>query len=111
MARNVSIKDLLAILEDMRAQIADLSERVTQLEAGSKNRTATPVIVEAAVKPADTPPPVKQEITEEEILAISAALGAYLGVRVHIRQVRLLSSSAWAQQGRVLVQAHIPYTH
>ena len=111
MSRNVSIKDLLAILEDMRAQIADLSERVTQLEAGSKITPATSAIGEAAPKPTAMPAPMKQEITEEELLAISAALGAYLGVRVHIRQVRLLSSSAWAQQGRVLVQAHIPFTH
>ena len=110
MARNVSIKDLLAILEDVRTQIADLSNRVAQLEAGSKIRPALPV-VKAGANLAAPPTPVKQEITEEEIIAISAALGAYFGVRVHIRQVRLLSSSAWAQQGRVLVQAHIPYTH
>ncbi len=33
-----------------------------------------------------------EEITEEELLAISAAVAAYLGVRAHIRQVRLVSS-------------------
>jgi methylmalonyl-CoA carboxyltransferase large subunit len=44
-------------------------------------------------------------ITEEELLAISAALGAYLGVRAHIRQIRLVSTAAWAQQGRVSIQA------
>ena len=48
---------------------------------------------------------VKAEITEEEVLAISAALAAYLGVRVHIRQIRLVSSHAWAQEGRVSIQA------
>ena len=113
MTQNVkTINDVLVTLEEIRAQIATLSERVTQLEAGSKIQSPpSPVAVVAAPKPAAPPAPVKQAITEEEVLAISAALGAYLGIRVHIRQVRLLSSSAWAQQGRVLVQAHIPYTH
>ena len=46
-----------------------------------------------------------EPIGEEELLAISAALAAYLGVRVHMRQIRLISSSAWAQQGRVSIQA------
>ena len=114
MAQKVkTIDEVSAILEEMRAQIAALNERLAQLESGAKIQP--PVAADVAVtapKPSAAPPaPVKQDITEEEILAISAALGAYLGVRVHIRQVRLLSSSAWAQQGRVLVHAHIPYTH
>jgi methylmalonyl-CoA carboxyltransferase large subunit len=54
------------------------------------------------VQPAAAPPAA---ITEEELLAISAAIGAYLGVRAHIRQIRLLSTNAWAQQGRVSIQA------
>ena len=33
------------------------------------------------------------------------AIGAYLGVRAHIRQIRLVSTNAWAQQGRVSIQA------
>jgi methylmalonyl-CoA carboxyltransferase large subunit len=44
-------------------------------------------------------------IGEEDLLAISAALAAYFGVRVHVRQIRLITSSAWAQQGRVSIQA------
>ena len=39
------------------------------------------------------------------LLVLSAAVAAYLGKRPHIRAVRLLGSSAWAQQGRVFVQA------
>jgi methylmalonyl-CoA carboxyltransferase large subunit len=44
-------------------------------------------------------------MTEDEMLAVSAAIAAYLGVRAHIRQIRLVSTSAWAQQGRVSIQA------
>ena len=101
--------DVQATLEGLKAQLAELAERVERLEAGSKAPVPVPVAAAAATAAAK-PVPVKQEITESEILAVSAALGAYLGVRVHIRQMRLLSSSAWAQQGRVLVHAHIPYT-
>ena len=112
MTQNVKTKDILAMLEEMRAQLVNLAGRVERLESRiTIQPLATDAVKTAPKMPAAMPMPVKQEITEEEILAISAALGAYLGVRVHIRQVRLLSSSAWAQQGRVSVQAHIPYTH
>jgi len=104
-----TIDDVLVILEETRAQLAALTERVVQLETGAKIQPPTAAAVAAA--PAQPPAPAKQAITEEEILAISAAVGAYLGVRVHIQQMRLLSSSAWAQQGRVSIHAHIPYTH
>jgi methylmalonyl-CoA carboxyltransferase large subunit len=44
-------------------------------------------------------------ISEEEFLAISAALAAWLGVQAHIRQIRLIHTGAWAQQGRATIQA------
>jgi methylmalonyl-CoA carboxyltransferase large subunit len=49
--------------------------------------------------------PLKEEISEELLLVISAAIAAFLGKRPHIRQIRLLHSGAWAQQGRVSIQA------
>ena len=112
MAQNVKTEDILAILEEMRTQLAELSGRVAQLEAGAKIQPTDADAAQPVSKPqlAHTAP-AKQAITEEEVLAVSAALAAYLGIRVHIRQMRLLSSSSWAQQGRVLVHAHIPYTH
>jgi methylmalonyl-CoA carboxyltransferase large subunit len=55
--------------------------------------------------PAAAPPVLSAAITEEELLAVSAAIGAYLGVRAHIRQIRLVGTTAWAQQGRVSIQA------
>jgi methylmalonyl-CoA carboxyltransferase large subunit len=38
-------------------------------------------------------------------MVITAAVAAFLGERGHVRQVRLLHSDAWAQQGRVSVMA------
>ena len=83
---------------DLEAQIAELTRRLAELEA--KSAPPAPAVVRQAA-----PPPVVEGITEEEVLAISAAVAAYLGVRAHIRQIRLVSGSAWAQQGRVSIQA------
>ena len=80
---------------DLQAQIAELTRRLEAIEK--------PQAVASPHEPAAASPP--EGITEEELLAISAAVGAYLGVRAHIRQIRLVSSQAWAQQGRVSIQA------
>ncbi len=80
-------------LEELREQIADLMKRVERLERGD------------AVEVAEAPETVRAAMTEDEMLAVSAAIAAYLGVRAHIRQIRLVSTSAWAQQGRVSIQA------
>jgi methylmalonyl-CoA carboxyltransferase large subunit len=76
--------DALILLNQMRAEIAALTLRVGALEL-------------SAAKAAAVPTPV----SEEDMLAISAAVAAFLGVRARIRQVRLVHSSAWAQVGRI----------
>jgi methylmalonyl-CoA carboxyltransferase large subunit len=97
----VSEMELATTLEQLQAQMAEISRRMKLLEsqAGApvQKAAAPPVRTEAEAAPA--------AITDEEILAISAAIGAYLGVRAHIRQIRLVSTNAWAQQGRVSIQA------
>jgi len=64
--------------------------------------STAPAAAPATAAATEAPQPA---ITEEELLAISAALAAYLGVRPHIRQIRLISTTAWAQLGRVSIQA------
>ncbi|HBY59307.1 MAG TPA: hypothetical protein DEH78_05765 [Solibacterales bacterium] len=61
-----------------------------------------PAPVPAPVPVAAAPP---EAISEETLLVISAAIAAFLGERAHIRSVRLISSRAWAQEGRVSIQA------
>jgi len=92
---------LESVLEDIRAQLAALTERVNRLENGPV-AAPPPMLSTSAAAPE---PPEPESISEEELLAISAALGAYLGVRVHIRQIRLIGSRAWAAEGRVSIQA------
>jgi methylmalonyl-CoA carboxyltransferase large subunit len=104
MAR-VTVTDLAGTLERLQAQMAEMAERLAALEkrnGGGNGAARAPVAAPAAAAAAE---PAPASITEEEMLAIAAAIAAYLGVRAHIRQVRLLSTNAWAQQGRVSIQA------
>ncbi len=79
-------------LEALRREVARLNERVAALEA--------------RVGPAHPPQPVAtEELSEEILLVLSAAIAAYLGKKAPIRQIRLLRSDAWAQQGRTTIQA------
>lgn len=93
--------DALALMAEMREQVAALTLRVQALEAVREELQALKLQVSAlehsAAKAAAAPAPV----TEEDMLAISAAVAAFLGVRARIRQVRLVHSSAWAQVGRM----------
>ena len=103
---NSDAEALRATLEEIRSQLATLAERMNGLE--QLITPAAPESAPAAIAPA--PEPAVSEaaaagISEEEILAISAALAAWLGVQPHIRQIRLIRTSAWAQQGRVTIQA------
>ena len=103
----MTMRNLAEILEKVQEQLAALSKRLERLEAEAAAKQPS-VSGLTAVPPAKVAPPAKQvktEVAEEELIAISAALAAYLGVRVHIKQIRLLSSHAWAQQGRVSIQA------
>ena len=44
------------------------------------------------------------EVSEEVLLAISAACAAYLGKRATIKQVHLRRGGGWASQGRAAAQ-------
>jgi methylmalonyl-CoA carboxyltransferase 12S subunit len=83
-------------LEGLRQEIARLNERVAALEAvaGMPGRTAVAA-----------PVPVAEGLSEELVLVIGAAVAAFLGKKAPIRQIRLLGTAAWAQQGRVTIQA------
>jgi methylmalonyl-CoA carboxyltransferase large subunit len=83
-------------LEALRQEVARLNERVAALEA----RTGSAPRAVASAQPA-----AAEELSEEILLVLSAAIAAYLGKKAPIRQIRLLRSDAWAQQGRTTIQA------
>ncbi|MGA8046204.1 MAG: hypothetical protein WCA30_08050 [Dermatophilaceae bacterium] len=69
--------------------VHSLSQRVAQLEA------------ELAQRREQNP-----GVPEDVAIAISAAVAAFLGHRAKIKQMHYRTGAAWAQQGRVVVQAH-----
>ena len=122
MITETSVMEVTAVLEELRSQMAALAERIAKLEASSAAPPAPAEVppsppqpvaeTEVAAPPAAAPQPerapepvVEEAISEEILIVISAAVAAYLGERAHIRQVRLIRTGAWAQEGRVSIQA------
>ena len=94
-----ALEQLAAAVNELRAQVAALSARVAGLEQ--------PAVISGvkAAPPVASAPPAEEPITQEVLLAISAAVAAYLGKRARVRAVRLLGSTRWSQEGRVSIQA------
>ena len=104
--------DLRTTLESVQSQLAALAEQVAGLEKSSTpvaapSAAAAPsVVVTKAETLSATSSVAKQAgISDEELLAVSAAIAAWLGVQAHIRQIRLIHSGVWSQQDRVTIQA------
>jgi methylmalonyl-CoA carboxyltransferase large subunit len=106
----LELDQLRTTLEEIRAQLASISERVTGFEkqaapaVKAETKTVETKTAEAKTSSTHSSIAVGAGITEKEVLAISAALAAWLGVQPHIRQIRLIRTSGWAQQGRVTIQ-------
>lgn len=75
---------------ELLATVRALVEKVDRLEAEL-----------AQVRAADPPEP-----SEEVVIAISAAVAAFLGHRARLKQIRYRAGQAWTQQGRAAVQRH-----
>ena len=91
----IALEKLAKTVEELQAQVAALTAKLAQVET-------------QAPEPPPAAAPVQQVeegISEEILLAISAAVAAYLGERAHVRAVRLISTSRWSQEGRVSIQA------
>lgn len=84
---------------------------------GATPAPAAPAPQAAPVAPAPAPAPAPakpEEITPEVLMILTAAVSAFLGKKAKIRGARLMrpaQSSAWAQQGRVFVQASHALPH
>lgn len=100
----VALDKLAAAVEQLQAQVAALTERLAKVEGPAAAPEAEPGPVAKAAAPPQAAP-AREEISPEVLLAISAAVAAYLGERAHIRAVRLVSTTRWSQEGRVSIQA------
>lgn len=86
-----------AELDRLRQQLAEMTARVEALQQRAPQEPPTPPQPVVSREP--------EPIPEDIVLVISAAVAAYLGARVRIRHIQLITSHAWAQQGRVSIQA------
>src|SRR4051812_29564146 len=103
----------------LRAQIKrDLDAKSVHLDTDPKTeivkpaKAAEPTSVSAKPETKSTvaaqPQQIVEELAHETLVVIAAAVSAFLGKSVRLRSARLIQpveGSAWAQQGRVFVQA------
>jgi methylmalonyl-CoA carboxyltransferase 12S subunit len=110
----VDLAKLAEAIEGLSKELNRLGQRVAALETAATSLVATAAMVKNEVEskipmlapsPPPTQPAVEQGLSEELLLVISAAIAAFVGKKAHIRQIRLIGSAAWAQQGRVTIQA------
>lgn len=95
------VEDLPSLVAALRAELQRLSDRIARLE--EQRGTAAPA--PAAAAPAAPAARPASTVTEDDMVAIAAAVAAFLGVKAQIRQVRLIQSTAWAQVGRATIHA------
>jgi methylmalonyl-CoA carboxyltransferase large subunit len=100
---------LVSLRENVQAQLDELRARLTPVPApqAAPQQGVVPPVAEVA-KP--------QGLSSETLAIIGAAVAAFLGKTARIRSARLLEHSeanAWAQQGRVYIQAshHLERVH
>jgi methylmalonyl-CoA carboxyltransferase 12S subunit len=90
--------EIVAAIDELRREVARLSERTAILEsAPSEKKRQLAGESENGSK--------VDGFDEELVIVIGAAIAAFLGVKPRIRQIVLLQSHPWSQQGRITIQA------
>jgi len=79
------------VIAELKALVAELAARVQKLEEEAAQR--------------------HPEVSENVLLAISAACAAYLGERAKVKQVHLRRGGGWATQGLATVQQQHAQLH
>ncbi|MBV8075297.1 MAG: hypothetical protein JO284_02820 [Planctomycetaceae bacterium] len=105
-SQTVDGANVVAALEALRHELSRLNDRVAALEstAGGAPRAAAPAPAPAAK--AEGPAEVAAKGLDEELVTVLAAtIAAFLGKKPRIRQIQLLGSAPWAQEGRITIQA------
>jgi hypothetical protein len=91
-----------AEIEQLRSMIYEHMQK--EREVAKPLPAPTPTAAQSPVTP-DTAP---EELSQETLAVIAAAVASYLGKTVRVRGARRLPQeevSTWAQQGRVYIQA------
>lgn len=89
----MSTDHLAPTTAELLARIEELTRRVEWLEASVDG------------------PHVPTALSPDVVLAISAAVAAYLGKKAKVRQIHLAGGASWAQEGRAAVMASHRFQH
>jgi len=89
-SQTTDLSEVLGALSALREEVDRLNQRVAALETFEHHSSP-------AARDAD--------ISDEVLIAISAAIAAFLGEKPKIRQARLVGTASWAQHGRATIQA------
>ncbi len=105
----IAIGTLVTYLSTRRRMEAEIGELRALLKAREKAEIVTPApVAPSKATPEVALPPKTEEIAAEVLAVIAASVAAFLGKTARVRGVHLLEpveSNAWAQQGRVYIQA------
>jgi len=97
-SETIDATQMVEAVESLRREVTRLSQRMAALEQ------VLPDNVRRVAWKSDEASGT-EELNEEIVMAIGAAVAAYLGKKPHIRQIRLLRSDTWTEQGRVTILA------
>jgi len=96
-------------VEELLLAITERLDRMeSRIRALEKPAAAAEPVKSAAPAAAPVESAKPDEISEEILMVISAAVAAFMGVKARIRKVRRMSETGmnpWSQQGRVSIQA------
>lgn len=108
-AQSGALTQALATLTTELARVTEsvnaLSERVGALEATGPVGSATQGGTDRRSGSQESSSDVTEEIDEQTLVLISAAIAAFLGKTPRIRQIRLRNTASWAQEGRATIHA------
>jgi methylmalonyl-CoA carboxyltransferase large subunit len=100
------VERLESLIESRNGKTAAASALVSVPQPAPVPVAAPAMAVEPAAKAPE--PEIAEEVSPEMIMVLTAAVAAFMGKRARVRGARLVRnapSNAWAQQGRVFVQA------
>lgn len=104
----VAIAWAVVFINTRRRIQAEIDQLRSMIYEHLQRERETPKPLPAARPLAPPAPPAPEELSQETLAIIAAAVAAYLGKAVRVRGARRLPQeevSTWAQQGRVYIQA------
>ncbi|OHQ77750.1 hypothetical protein [Corynebacterium sp. HMSC073H12] len=96
------MSDSIGEIKELRALVAELTDRLDATSTSLQKATAR--LNQAESELVELRKRVDADIPEDTVIAISAAVSAYLGNRGKVKAIRYNRHKTWAAQGRQIQQ-------